>query len=139
MNLTEGYQIEDPQVLVPWGITEDRLLKLLPVKPCEVTGGYYTLDCVSLSGLRHVLGFHFAPRQGGRLSEFEIFRRSYADMRASYDEFQRHLVATFGEPTTQTPGDEGLPNCTWKLGAAGIQHYVFDRFGPEEHVRIVRG
>jgi len=138
VNLSEGYQIEDPQVLVPWGITEGQLLKLLPVKPREVTDGYYWLNCVSLSGLGHVLGFHFAPRQDGRLSEFEVFRRSYGDMVASYDEFQHHLVATFGEPTQQTPGDEGLPNCTWQLGTAQTQHSVFNRFRPEEHVRLVR-
>ncbi len=51
-------------MLVPWGITEGQLLKLLPVKPREVTDGYYWLNCVSLSGLGHVLGFHFAPSTG---------------------------------------------------------------------------
>ena len=138
MDLAEGFQIEDPEVFIPWNIREARLLDLLPTPPTSVTSGYYCISCTSLGGLRHELGFHFRPRRKGRLKELEFFRTSYPNLESSFEEFERHLRATFGEPTEQFEGDQNLPGYTWKLGPAQIQHYVFDRFGPEEHVRIRR-
>ena len=139
MDLAEGFQIEEPAVFVRWGITEPELLNTLTVEPHHVTAGYYVIDCISLSGLHHALGFHFRPDEDGRLRELEFFRRRYPDLTESYNEFQRHLVAAFGAPATQSPGDEGFPNCTWQSGGATIRHYILYRFGPEEHVRITRG
>jgi hypothetical protein len=141
MDLSRGFEIEDPAVVVPWGVSETELLDILPVVPQHVTSGYYVIDCVSLGGLRHALGFHFRPRRDGKLVELEFFRRSYPgypDLRESFLDFQARLESTFGRPTTASPGDEGVPNYTWRVGHATIRHYVFDRFGPEEHVRIVR-
>jgi hypothetical protein len=135
MDVRRGFQIEDPLVFVPWRIATPDLRRLLP-KTTEVTSGYFVTECVSLGGLRHMLGFHFEPRDGGELVELEFFRRSYPDLRASFDEFQRHLEATFGRPTRTATGDEGLPALTWFGGGATIRHFVLDRFGPEEHVRI---
>jgi hypothetical protein len=66
----------------------------------------------------------------------EFFRTSYADQAGSYQEFQRHLEQTFGQPTSTTPGSEGFPSHTWRLPGAEVVHFVYDRFGPEEHVRI---
>lgn len=136
MDLPRGFQIEEPAVFVPWGISEPELLALLPSKPGHVTNGYYVIECTSLTDVRHMLGFHFEPRTNGKLAELEFFRRAYPDLRASFDDFQHHLEATFGPPDASVPGDEGLPNYTWQLGPANIRHFVFDRFGPEEHVRI---
>ena len=139
MNLAEGFQIEQPALLVPWKIREDELQRLFSGHPlCHVTAGYFTTSCVSLTGLTHELGFHFHPRGGGVLVELEFFRRAYPDMIASYQEFQRHLEATFGPPTSTSPGSEGLPSHSWSVSGASIRHLVFDRFGPEEHVRIQR-
>jgi hypothetical protein len=44
----------------------------------------------------------------------------------------------FGAPTTKKDGSEGFSSFEWKLPGARIVHYVFDRFGPEEHMRIQR-
>ena len=57
MDLDRGFQIEDPPVFVPWGVSEAELLDLLPIEPHHVTSGYYMIDCTSLSGLHHALGF----------------------------------------------------------------------------------
>ena len=114
-------------------------MAILPVEPHHVTAGYYVIDCTSLCGLHHALGFHFRPDENGRLRELEFFRRAYPDMHESYAEFQRHLEVAFGTPANQKPGDEGLPNCTWHSGGATIRHYILYRFGPEEHVRMMRG
>ena len=137
MEIDKGFQIEEPPVFVPWKVREDDLKELFPGHSvCEVTNGYFTTSCVSMGGLAHELGFHFHPRGGGVLIELEFFRRAYPDQAASYSEFQKHLESTFGEPTSTSPGTEGFPSCTWKLNGAEVLHFVFDRFGPEEHVRI---
>jgi hypothetical protein len=137
MNLSDGFQMEEPALLIPWGIREAQLQQLFATHSlCHVTRGYYTTSCVSLHGLRHELGFHFEPRTGGILSELEFFRRAYPDLAASYHEFQRHLEASFGSPASSSPGSEGFLSHTWSPGGAVIRHFVFDRFGPEEHVRI---
>jgi hypothetical protein len=138
MDLSAGFEIENPAVFVPWGICEDELRDLLPTEAHHVTDGYYVIDCSSLSGLDHALGFHFRPQHEGKLRELEFFRRVYPDTRASFEEFQEHLVSTFGPPGTAAEGEAGLPNYTWRIGVAWIRHYVMYRFGNEEYVRITR-
>jgi hypothetical protein len=135
MDLARGFEIEDPPVVVPWGSTEDEVRLLLPSLR-EVTPGYLTGEVVSLRGLRHMLGFHFQPRNRGRLVELELYRSSYLDLQASFAEFQRHLEATFGPPQESRPAGDGFPAYGWKVGRTTIRHYVFDRFGPEEHVEV---
>ena len=103
----------------------------------EVTAQYLVLsDVVSLGGLSHELGFHFAI--GGKLAKFEYFRKSYRDLRDSYAGFQKHLEVTFGPPTRREAGAEGCDRCVWDLAGAEVLHEIVDRFGPEEHVWIVR-
>ncbi|MFN0179614.1 MAG: hypothetical protein ACKVZ0_12520 [Gemmatimonadales bacterium] len=143
MNLENGLQLERPAVFVPWSATRDALRQLFPEPGIgrqglkEVTGHYFVLsDVLSLGGLCHELGFHFGIR--GRLAELEYFRRSYEDVLGSYTEFQRHLESSFGPPTRREPGDEGCDRCVWQLTGAEVFHELVDRFGPEEHLRIVR-
>jgi len=137
MDLTSGFQIESPNVFVAWGIHQRKLKSLLDEHGLRrVTRGYYTLSCVSLGGLTHELGFHFRPRWRGTLNELEFFHRSYRNLEASFNEFQRHFESAFGKPTNEQPGDQGLPSFSWNLPGVQIVHYVFDRFGPEEHMRV---
>lgn len=137
MDLAAGFQIEEPQVFVPWGLTESELRSRLP-RAQRVTDGYFVAECTSLGGLNHQLGFHFEPRVQGRLVELEFFRRSHPDLRQSYDGFQAHLEATFGRPTDTAQGswDDAMPVHHWFQSGASITHLVIDRLGPEEHVRI---
>ncbi|HEX8843263.1 MAG TPA: hypothetical protein VF791_01265 [Pyrinomonadaceae bacterium] len=137
MNIDEGFQIEVPEVFVRWGISEADLRGLLDAYGLRhVTHGYYTLSCVSLGGMSHELGFHFFPRHNGILRELEFFRRSYDNLKASFDEFQSHFEAFFGEPTREQMGSEGFPSYTWEWKDVRIIHYVIERFGLEEHMRI---
>ena len=137
MDLRTAFTIEDPAVAVPWGASEEQFLELVAsASPHRVTGGYITLPVRVLGGLKCTLGFHF--RAGGRLSELEFFRKAYPDQRASYDEFQRHFEKEFGPPSYTANGSEGFESHSWDLPGARIVHYVFDRFGPEEHMRIQR-
>jgi hypothetical protein len=139
VDLTEGFQIEEPEAFVRWGMTKAELLETLPTEPQHVAEDYYVIDCTSLQGLQLALGFHFRPKENPALRELEFFRRSSPGLHESYAEFQRHLEAIFGAPAQQSPGDEGLPNCSWQSGGATVRHYVLNRFGPEEHVRMMRG
>ena len=137
MDLTTGFQIDDPAVFVPWAVSEADLRTLLAAHGLrKVTAGYFTLSCRSLGGLQHELGFHFKPPGGDRLDELEFFRRAYTDDEASYREFQRHLERTFGSPTRSRDGSVGFPTHEWQVPGAEIIHFVQDRFGTEEHVRI---
>lgn len=137
MNIHDGFKIDRPDTFVPWGITEAELMSLLGEYGLRnVTQGYYTLTCETLGGLKHELGFHFTPRKSGRLLELEFFRRSYPDQAASYNEFQEYFERTFGKPSKTTPVNKGFSSHEWKVKGAKISHYVVDRFGPEEHVRI---
>jgi hypothetical protein len=139
VDLSAGFQVESPDVFVPWGISERALLRLLPITPEHVTSGYYVIDCTSLGGLAHALGFHFKRGIRPRLVELEFFRRSYPDLGASFAEFQHHLEATFGLPTSREPGlGSGFPRFSWRQDHALVRHFVMDRFGPEETVSVVR-
>lgn len=139
MNLIAGFQLETPNVFVPWGVSESQLQSLLGEHGLkQVTHGYYTLSCVSLGGLSHQLGFHFHPRHHGTLNELEFFRRSYEDLKASFDEFQKHFEQFFGKPSIELSKTDGFPGFTWSLNGVQIVHYVIDRFGSEEHMRIMK-
>jgi hypothetical protein len=138
--IDEGFQIDDPHVFIKWGLTEDELIGAIGSKSLKcVTSGYYTTACTSLSGLKHKLGFHFLPRSGGRLTYFEFFREQYDDLKASFDDFQAHLEATFGLPSATYESWIGFPACRWQIEDINILHYALDRFGPEEHVTIRKG
>jgi hypothetical protein len=136
MDLSKGFQIEDPNVFVPWDTLESQFhngfdglhLRL-------VTDGYFTTHCTSLEGLSHELGFRFYPWNKGGLVEFEFFLDSL-DLAASYREFQHHLEATFGQPTITERGSEGYPSHTWRFSGAEVVHFVQEHFGPAEYVRI---
>jgi hypothetical protein len=137
MNISNGFQIENPRVFVPWRASEEVLVDLLGSFGLKkVTAGYYTISTTSLCGLECEIGFHFTPRHGGALHELEFFRKSYQDQAKSFEEFQRHLEGTFGIPDKISKCMEGFPQFEWSIGNRVVVHYIFDRFGPEEHVRI---
>jgi hypothetical protein len=136
MDINNGFSIADPRVDIPWGISETDLAGLIGKRLRKITKGYCTLTCTSLPGLTHELGFHFEPRSGGRLVELEFFRASYQDLAASYREFQGKFESEFGQPSKTKPGDQELPSHEWIIGAVSIYHFILDRFGPEEHMRI---
>ena len=71
MDLSKGFQIEEPNVFVPWGTPETQFLDGFEGLHLRlVTHGYFTTHCTSLSGLSHELGFRFYP-QG--LVELQFF------------------------------------------------------------------
>ena len=137
MEITKGFKIVKPDIFVDWNIKENDLQKLFQDSDLKkVTTGYFTADCESLEGLNCKIGFHFEPRKDGFLKELEFFRMDYTDQKKSFNDFQKHFENTFGKPDKSTPGNKGFNNFEWNLNGIQIVHFVFDRFGPEEHMRI---
>ena len=135
MNISEGFSVNSPSIFVPWGINSTELTKLFEGHSLrKVTRGYYTIDCEPLTDLHCCLGFHLRPSDS--LIELEFFRRDYSDQKKSFDEFQSHFENEFGPPTKSEQGNEGFSFYSWCLEAVEIVHFVYDRFGPEEHMRI---
>jgi hypothetical protein len=132
MDLNRGFTLENPPVTIRFGMSERELRQLVGDRLRRVTSGYHCLSCTSLCGLRHELGCHF--ERG--LRELEFFRKAYPDQRASFNEFQHHFESAFGPPTETMPGGEGFPSHRWVFPGFEIVHVVYDRFGPEEHMRI---
>ena len=137
MDIDKGFQIDQPNIFVPWDIDENTLTDLFKGQELKhVTTGYYTINCTSLDSLNCMIGFHFDPRSNGRLNELEFFRMNYDNQQKSFAEFQNAFTNSFGQPSSTTKGNEGFNNYEWRLNNVQIVHYVFDRFGPEEHMRI---
>jgi hypothetical protein len=134
MDLSKGFQIEEPNVFVPWDTTEAQFRQTFGGLHLQhMKYGYYTAHCTSLSGLSLDLMFVFYP-QG--LGEVRFFITSQPNLETSYDVFQRHLEETFGPPTLTSPGSEGFLSHTWVFHGAEIAHYVQEHFGPAEYVVI---
>ena len=137
MEIEKGFKIDNPNVFIPWNITEKELTELFTGNELKnVTNGYYTFPCESLNGLKCIIGFHFEPRKNGILNELEFFRAEYIDQKKSFEEFQSHFENEFGKATSKSNGNDGFENYDWWINGIRIVHYVFDRFGPEEHMRI---
>ena len=137
MEITKGFQITEPELFIPWGITEEELRCLFPSGQLrEVTNGYITTSCVSFRNLKHELGFHFNPRKNGRLGLLEFFRKDYKNLDKSFRDFQQQFVGEFGLPHATTKGTDGYTIHRWQFDHIQIEHTIIDRFGPEEHMRI---
>ena len=132
INLNRGFTLEDPAVTICFGMSESELWQLLRSRVRFVRSGYHCLTCTSLGGMQHELGCRFECG----LTELEFCRKEYPDQVASFNEFQRHFEAAFGPPTESLPGSEGFPSHHWALPGFELVHFVYNRFGPEEHLRI---
>lgn len=137
MDLRFGFTIDVPPVTIPWNVGEGELQHRVRPVPRHVTAGYWTMPVTVFHGLSCMLGFHF-DKPTKRLSWLEFFRDrdSYPGLRRSFDEFQSFFEREFGPASKQSAGSEGYPSCVWSVEGAEIAHYVFDRFGPEEHMEI---
>jgi hypothetical protein len=141
-----GFELEEPRLTIPWGIQPAALRILFHEAELKselrcVTEGYYVALCTVLGGLKTMLGFHFRPQsETGVLVELEFYENGANDLEASFALYQRHLEQTFGPPSRTKAGllSPNLPTCEWHRGRIRVSHWVMERFGPEEHVRIVR-
>lgn len=60
MDLSKGFQIEEPCVFVPWDTSEGQFLTgFQGLRLRRVTHGYFTTRCTSLGGVASFFGFSF--------------------------------------------------------------------------------
>jgi len=139
MDIREAFALEEPNVSLPWGIGLEALRALLPhTRLQRVTQFDHVLPVRLLGGLECMLALRFGGAQAG-LCALELFRASNRRQRADFEEFQRHLEAHFGPPTSTQQEIAGFPAHRWQLpGGISIEHYAVERFGPEAHVCIRR-
>jgi hypothetical protein len=139
MDILSGFQLEKPQVLVGWGISEEQLQELFRGSELRrVKDGYFFIRCTALCGLSHNVGFRFIPRINGSLVAFELAGNGCGSLEDSYREFQNHLETTFGRPTDTSLGAEGFPTNIWHIEDIQIIHAVQEHFGPAEQLRITK-
>lgn len=141
MELANGVKLEVPDLVLPWHTRPETVQRIVGEGHMhKATDKYWVFPCVALGGLQMRAGLHFTPA----LQEVEFFeiskdgRYGALELRASYDLFQQHLVASFGEPDLAEAGsiDPAYPSYTWYRQSVLVRHFVHDRNGPEEHVRI---
>jgi hypothetical protein len=72
VDVSDGFPIDEPRVVVPWSVSEDELGVLLGPVLRHVTDKYWTARVQVLGGLACSLGFHFRGSRG-QLSELEFF------------------------------------------------------------------
>jgi hypothetical protein len=58
----------------------------------------------------------------------------YDNQQKSFDEFQNSFIR-FWTTNKCNKENEGFNNYEWRINDVQIVHYVFDRFGPEEHMK----
>jgi hypothetical protein len=141
MNISQGFQIEQPKALVPWQINEKFLIDLFREGNLrKVTNGHYSLSCVSLGGLHHELGFHFYPRANGVLMEMEFYLKSPRSLTQSFKLLQKHFEAAFGVPAIAKCVRQTFPeySYTWELKGVRIEHQVTERISEADKVRVTK-
>ena len=146
MNGTGCFQLETPELSVSWGTRPAELEALFrehapDVELRRVRAGYCVAPCRALSGLRTMIGFHFRPLSDhGVLDELEFYDNGSRDLEASFALYQHHLEQTFGPCSRVSPGQfsADLPTYEWRIKRLRVSHWVMERFGPEEHVRVLR-
>jgi hypothetical protein len=139
VEIAKGFQLEQPRVFVSWDITHQELESLFQGLGLRRVGdGFHLSGCSSLGGLSHSLGFGFS-RTGGKLSEIGLHVPGVS-IEESYQQLQQHLIATFGPPTSSSPGAEmaECPHHTWLLPGVRVEHYVIEHFGPAERTYITK-
>ena len=135
--LLYGVQIEDPKVLIPWGICVNDLVSMFQYyNLSQVTEEYYYVENISFIGEKCNMGIYFKQT----LYKIAFWRDDYQgrdDYIKSFNNFQSALEKVFGQPTEQKQVLIDFENCVWYIGEnITIQHFVLDRFGLEENLYI---
>lgn len=139
MNISNGFQLEQPNIFVPWGISDKAFNELLGKNKIRlITKGHYELSCTSLSGLSHKLSFHFKPRVNGVLNELEFYLRDGRGALASFNKLQKHCEATFGTPSKSEHTRRVFPthSYTWHFKGVRVEHHNLD--WSFDRVRIIK-
>lgn len=134
-----GFMLEDPEMIVPFGISPSALEALAEGRLRKINEKYFAMPCIALSGLGMQLGFHFKDTQWGlRLNEFEVFFEDGEEYEALFPVRQSHLESALGKADlVQDTKLMGFKFHRWEMGGTVVEHFLRDRFGLEEHITFV--
>lgn len=137
------FEIDDPQLSITPNFHDlEAQLKEMKVDYTVVTEGYITFaGRVFKSDVPLMIGIHFHLSQIEHIEIFRIwnyYRSEEYNISASFTELSGILKRQYGEPARIAAApNHGLYE-RWTMPERGyrIEHYLMDRFGPEEHLHI---
>ena len=141
-NTQPQFDINTPKLsITPYTVNIEAALKNAGVEYETVTSGYNVFKgFVFESEIQLMIGIHFNAL---KIEYIEIFRtleyyQSEAyDVNVSFSELSQMLQNKYGKPLVTTAASiNGYPCEQWRTPDYIVNHYIMDRFGPEEHLHI---
>ena len=136
-----SFKIIEPDVELTASLPECiKRLNSAGVQYDKVCNGYIVFPAKLFNGIDLMVGVHYC----GVLVEYiEIFRAlGYYDspdfkINDSFNELHDAIVSCYGKPQVATLGIlNKYPSEKWINRNFVLEHYIYDRFGPEEHIHF---
>ncbi len=135
------FKILEPDIELTVSFSECiKRLECAGVKYDKVCKGYIVFPAKLFNGLDLMVGLHYV---GDFVEYIEIFRplghynSPGFNILDSFSEIHNAIVACYGNPQVATPGIlSEYPSEKWVNKNFVLEHYIFDRFGPEEHIHF---
>ena len=137
-----AFKVDEPDIELTVSVSEClKQLKSANINYNKVCRGYVVFSANLFGGLDLMVGLHY---KGAFVEYIEIFRpiEQYNlpdyDINKSFSEIHDAIVSVYGKPSAEKPKyADGFPSERWIGRNYVIDHYVFDRFGPEEHTHFI--
>ena len=137
-----SFEIDHPKFsITPNSQNIESLLKDAGIEHTVVTDGYitfrgYVFDC----DVPLMIGIHFNAHKIEFIEIFrtlEYYQSEQYDIHVSFAELSNMLKKKYGKPlVTASASISGYPCEQWTTPNFTVNHYIMDRFGPEEHLHI---
>lgn len=141
-NNVPTFEIDSPKISITPDISKiEALLKSTGAEYTVITKGYITFrGYVFNSDFPLMIGIHLNDLQVKFIEIFrplEYYQSEKFNISDSFDEFSSLLKKKYGDPrVTTSKSTNDYPCEQWITADYIINHYIVDRFGPEEHLHI---
>ena len=139
---TPIFEIDSPKIsLTPNTVDFISILEKFEINYTCVTNGYITFSAhVFDYAYPLMLGIHYNPLKIEFIEIFrpiEYYQHDTYDINISFSELSEILIKKYGKPLITTSASiNGYPCEQWRTTDYIVNHYIMDRFGPEEHLHI---
>lgn len=139
---SDAFEIDFPRLSISPTVTNvEALLNDAGIEYKVITDGYIVFPgCVFGSNIPLMIGIHFTPCKTKFIEIFrpsEYYQSENYDIHASFSELSQILREKYGKPIVTTAASiNGFPCEQWTTHSYVVNHYIMDRFGPEEHLHI---
>ena len=136
------FEIDSPKFsITPNSFDLESSLKKAGIDYCVVAQGYIVFEgYVFDSDIPLMIGIHFNFLKIEYIEIFrtlEYYQSEKYDVNASFAELSGILKKKYGSPYILTSASTGgRPSEQWMTSNYIVNHYIIERFGPEEHVHI---